>query len=204
MKLPFRNFDALRLSFMVFIAVLVVAGYAVNYAQETQERERKSLEREEVLLREARLRYQRSGQEKALIEHYLPEYRRLEAEGFIGAGARINWLDGLRLANQQADLFGVDYQLGAQKAYAGAQADGQLALEQAEMKISFYLLHEGDLLRFFTILREQRVGLFSLDECTLQRLSLQTNVVRFEPKLRAECVVSWIAVSPGRKNEGKP
>jgi len=204
MKLTPRDFSALRLPIMVFIAVLIAAGYAVQHGQEKLESAGRSREREETLLREARLRYQQSGQEKALIERYLPEYRRLEAEGFVGAGARINWLNGLRLANQEADLFGAEYQLGPQKAYSEAQASGQLALEQAEMKINFYLLHEGDLLRFFTILREQRVGLFSLNECTLQRLSPQTSAVRFEPKLQAECWVSWITVSPGRKEEAKP
>ena len=48
---------------------------------------------------------------------YLDGFRQLERTGFVGEEQRINWLDGLRLANQQADLFGVDYQIGTQKPY---------------------------------------------------------------------------------------
>ena len=53
------------------------------------------------------------------------------SRGFGSVWRRRNWLDGLRQTNQQADLFGVDYEIGVHKPYAYA-ADlfpGQIQLK---------------------------------------------------------------------------
>ncbi|HSF48770.1 MAG TPA: hypothetical protein VLA73_10445 [Burkholderiales bacterium] len=188
---------ALRLPLFMLIAVLALGAYMMERMVDKQQAALDRLEREQGHLREARQRYEQSGQERALIERYLPEYRRLEREGFIGPGARVNWLDALRVADQQVELFGAEYELGPQKAYPTAPGGDQLPMSRAPMKISFQLLHEADLTRFFLILREQRVGIFELNQCTLARIGAQSALARYEPKLQAECEVSWVTVTPG-------
>jgi len=198
MSFTLQTFYALRVPLFSLLAVLIFAGYAVERTAETERAALSQLEREQMLLRETRQRYEQSGQERATIERYLPEYRRLQTEGFVGPGARVNWLDGLRVADRQADLFGAEYELGPQKSVANGD---QLAMSYAPMRISFQLLHEGDLSRFFSILREQRVGIFKLDQCTLARIGGHSSSSRYEPKLNAECELSWITVNPGKPSD---
>ena len=85
---------------------------------------------------------------------YLGAYQQLQKQGFAGEEQRINWLDALRLTNQQADLFGVDYDIGTQKAYpfAAALNPGPIQLRESVMRLRFRLLHEEDLLRFLDLL----------------------------------------------------
>ena len=148
------------------------------------------------------MRVQKSGDEREIIVRYRDRYQQMERIGYIGEEQRINWLDGLRRANQQADLFGVDYQIAAQKPYAYA-ADfnpGQLALTQSAMQLRFRLLHEEDLVRFFDALARQGTGLFSVDQCTLRRIDTR-GVIRYQPNVNAECDLSWITVKVAAKPE---
>ena len=116
---------------------------------------------------------------------------------------RLNWLEGLRLSNQQAQLFGVQYQIGSQQQYpyAAELSPGQLTLHQSVMKLSFQLLHEGDLMSFLKALGKQGAGFFAVNECKLDRANTGGSI-RFQPNLRADCDIAWItlrAASPGER-----
>ncbi len=155
---------------------------------------RQRTEQHERQVREARLRLQKSGEEKAIILRFLPEYQALQKQGFIGAEQRIDWLDGLRAANTRASLFGIDYQIGAQQPYAMVgPPNATLPLQQSLMKISFQMLHEEDLLRFFRILEDQDAGTYALNECALERIAGSPGGI--QPNLRAECELAWITLN---------
>jgi hypothetical protein len=142
--------------------------------------------------------------EKNIIVRYLDGFRQLERAGFVGDEQRINWLDGLRLANQQADLFGVDYQIGAQSpyAYAAEFSPGPIMLNQSVMQVRFRLLHEGDLDRFLDSLARQGAGIFTVDQCLMRRIDTR-GVIRYQPNVNAECSLSWITVRVGASAEQK-
>ena len=44
-------------------------------------------------------------------------------------------------------------------------------MQQSMMKLKLGLLHETDLLNFFRVLAEQQVGAFSVNQCSLQRIT---------------------------------
>jgi hypothetical protein len=179
-------------------AMVAVAATAVYYTDNAWDAAKRGFQQQEKALQEARTRLQRSGDEKQLIVRYVDDYRNLERVGFVGEEQRINWLDGLRLTNQQTQLFGVDYQIGAQRPYPfAAELDpGQLALRESVMKLNFKLLHEGDLMRFFQTLAKQSVGVFSINECTLNRLTTTAGALRNQPNIGAECEIAWITITP--------
>ncbi|HXF67978.1 MAG TPA: hypothetical protein VNK67_14935 [Burkholderiales bacterium] len=184
---------ALKTPLLVLVATLLAAAAAIGSTDRMMVAAREQLAREQARLVEARTRLQKSGDEREIIVRYLDGFRQLERLGFVGEEARINWLDGLRLANQQADLFGVDYQIGAQRPYPYA-ADfnpGAIALNQSVMKLRFGLLHEEDLMRFFAQLARQGVGVFTVDQCLLRRIETG-GALRYQPNLSAECELSWI------------
>ena len=195
----------LRGPLLLLALVLVGAGAAVYYTHLLQQQARSELTRQQAQLHEAQVRMQRSGDEKSIIVQYADRYRQLQQTGFVGEEQRINWLDALRIANTRADLFGVNYDLGAQQAYPRAAEfnPGQLRLRQSVMKLDFRLLHELDLLRFFAALQAQEAGLFHLDHCTLRRTEM-TGAIRYQPNITANCQLAWITAAPDTPAGGQP
>ena len=184
---------ALRNPLLVLLAMLLICAAAVYSTEQIKDSAQKQLAQQEVRLKEARTRLQKSGDEKDVIVRYRDAFRALERAGFVGDERRINWLDGLRLTNQQADLFGVDYQISAQKRYryAASLDPGDVKLFESVMRLRFRLLHEEDLIRFFGLLARQNVGIFHLDQCDVRRIDTR-GVIRYQPNLSVDCELSWI------------
>lgn len=198
------DLKALQAPLLVLFAAALAASGAVYYTDVLSKQAEQQLTQQEAQLKEARSRLYRSGEEKELIVRYLGSYQQLQRIGFVGDEQRINWLDGLRLSNQQADLFGADYQISAQHPYpyASELGPGRLTLHQSVMKLRFRLLHEEDLMRFFNTLSSAGAGLFSIDACTLKRVDA-SGAIRYQPNLAADCELSWITAKPARA-ETKP
>lgn len=192
-----EELKALRIPLVILAVALVAAIGAVYYTHLLRLKAQGALVQQQNQLREAQSRMQRSGDEKAIIEKYVGQYRQLEQSGFIGEEQRINWLDALRNANTRTDLFGVNYDIGVQQAYPHAAefVPGPIALRQSVMKLEFRLLHELDLLRFFETLRTQGAGLFHVDQCQLRRTEL-TGAIRYQPNISASCELAWITATP--------
>ena len=195
---------ALRNPVIALILALALGTGFIYYLDQSLTTARRDLAEQQNQLREARTRLQRSGDEKQIIVRYLSNYQYLQRLGFVGDEQRINWLEGLRLSNQQTQLFGVDYQIGAQQPYpyASELEPGQLTLQQSLMKISFRLLHEGDLLRFLGTLAKQGVGVFSVNQCVMQRIDTGGSI-RFQPNLQADCELAWITARPATPGDKK-
>jgi len=187
------DLNALRIPLLLLLAVLLVAAAVVYSTEGIKASAQRQLAQQEGRLKEARTRLQKSGDEKDIIVRYRDAFRALERAGFVGEEKRINWLDGLRLTNQQADLFGVDYEISAQKTYrhAAALEPGQAQLYESTMRLRFRLLHEEDLLRFFALLHRQNAGVFHLDQCDIRRIDTR-GVIRYQPNLSVDCELSWI------------
>jgi hypothetical protein len=111
----------------------------------------------------------------------------------------------LRFSNRQARSFGVNYQIGTQQPYPYASEldPGQLTLHQSVMKLTLRLLHEGDLIPFLSTLAQRRTGVFSVDQCTMQRIEFWSST-RSQPNVRADCELAWITLQPpGVAGDGK-
>ncbi len=187
------DLQALRNPLLVLFIVLLLAAAAVYSTEQLKAASDRQLAQQRVRLNEARTRLQKSGEEKDIIVRYRDAFQALQRAGFVGEEKRINWLDGLRVTNQRADLFGIDYQIGAQKKYqyAGSLNPGQVELFESVMRLRFRLLHEEDLMRFFNLLAQQNLGIFHIDRCNMQRIDTR-GVIRYQPNVTAECEVSWI------------
>ena len=203
MKITQQDLTTLRMPLIVFGIVLALSSAAVYGTRSKLLLADKELANQQGALVQAQNRYRKSGEEKDIIIQHLPAYRKLEQQGFIGAEQRINWLDALRMTNQELKMFGVEYQIAAQQAFPPGQGmdAGQFQLHQSPMKLSFRLLHEGDLMRFFDTLTQFRAGIFTLQTCTLQRIGNSTFNFRFQPALQADCQLNWITITPQAGSE---
>lgn len=186
---------ALQKPLLLLVIVLAIAAAAVYYTDTLQKSAQSQLAQQQKQLKEARTRLQKSGDEKDVIVRYVGGYQQLTRAGFIGEEQRINWLDGLRNTNQQIDLFGIDYQISAQRPYVYSSEfnPGQLSMFESIMKLRFRLLHEGDLPRFFDALTQQNVGVFNVDQCIVKRIET-SGVIRYQPNLMADCEISWLTL----------
>jgi hypothetical protein len=203
-----EDLQALRAPLLVLLIVLLAGAGAIYYSDRLKVQARQQLVQQQKQLADAGTRLQKSGEERDLIVRYLDGYRQLQRAGFIGEEQRINWLDGLRIANQQADLFGIDYQIGTQSSYPHAALfnPGQIALNQSVMRLQFRLLHEGDLMRFLAALARQGGGIFMVDQCSLRRIDNQ-GIIRYQPNINADCDLSWITAkvdAPAGQQKPKP
>ena len=102
----------------------------------------------------------RSGEEVETLRTYIGPYQQLEQLGIVGEEQRLNWIDALRVANIDAQLYGVDYEVGSQMPYSFAaevNAAG-LPVQQSMMKVKLGLLYETDLLTFFRVLARAERG----------------------------------------------
>jgi len=199
------DIKALQNPLLILACAVLIAAGMIYYSDSLLGQSQQKLLRQQQQLKEARTRLQRSGDEKEIIVNYLGGYRQLQRIGFVGGEQRINWLDGLRLTNQEVELFGVEYQISVQQPYAYAAEinPAPLSLMQSTMKLRFRLLHEEDLPRFFGTLSRQNVGVFLIDQCDVKRIDTY-GVIRFQPNLQAECELAWITAKAADATEKKP
>ncbi len=197
MKLDRKDLLPLRLPIAALVASFVVAALMVNYSGDKYAMEQERVRAANAQMQEASQRYRDSDLEKETISLYLPKYRELEARGFIGSENRISWIDALRVADQQAGGFGVQYQLSAQGPYKGLLSGNPIAtrLRRSTMDIRFGVVHEGQFLAFLQALEVQGAGMYALRSCSLEPIHRDDPQPRTQ-NLNARCEIDWVTLVP--------
>jgi hypothetical protein len=193
------DLEALRMPLIVLAITIVTAGAVIYSSSTILQSARHLLTQRESELRQARLRIQNAGEEKEMIGRYLVPFQQLSQRGLVGEEQRINWLDNIRVANETAGVFGVEYEIGVQRPYVYAPEfnAGQVLLQESLMQLKIRLLHEEDLPRFLTTLARRGGGFFTVDQCMLRRLKTESErTLQFQPNLSAECDLRWITIKP--------
>lgn len=200
MTLTLKDLASMRLPAAILIATLVLSAVLIQFSSAKLKTVDVQRHAQAAALKEARDRYQRSGEEREAILRYLPAYHKLQSEGLVGAEQRIEWIEGLRSANKQAGLFGVTYQLEARKPFLllGHGNPASQFLQQSLMKLSFGLVHEGDLMRFLQMLATEQSGTFFIRGCIIDRPVRTDTPAPRQPNLNAQCDLSWLTIDPGK------
>lgn len=195
----------LLLPLAVLVAIIVAGSILVSYTKGERAAAWRAFAAQQTELRAARARLRESDDERKIILEYRDRYTALYRTGFVGKEQRLNWIDALRQASHDAQLFSADYQIGVRQPYTtgrgtaikasgSAPGAGQLAFFRSTMRLQMKLLHAGDLLRFFELLQQQKTGLFLIDNCDIDRIG--DGGVRYQPNLSATCELSWITAEP--------
>lgn len=199
MRFSLSDFQLIRWSVLaicaaVFASALVLYSGA-KYAEQTRKDHSDALQQLNV----ARNHLSGALEDKENMAAYADEYATLADLGLIGEDRRLDWVEGLENIRQQNLVTDFRYNIAPQTAYAPQPsiASGDFDIRYSEMKLQFDLLHEGQLLDFFTALRSQIKGRYLLDGCTMQR----TAVTEGNPAihLTAECNGGWITLK--KRNE---
>ena len=202
-----EDLEALRVPLTVLGVTLLGAILVMWFSGGILDGAERTKAQRELQLREARARIQNAGEEKEMIGRYLRNYQQLARAGFVGDEQRINWLDSLRMANEEARIFGVEYDIGAQKPYIHSAEfnPGQLVLQESIMNLRFRLVHEEDLPRFFSALGRYGGGFFTVEQCHMRRIRSgeAERSVAVQANLAAECDLRWLTVKPASGAEKK-
>ncbi len=136
------------------------------------------------------------GDEEQRLRTYLPQFEELARRGVIGPEQRLNWMEALGAASEALKLPSLRYDIHPQAPYERgppARANG-FRVYASRMDLSLGLLHEEDLNRLFHELQARAAGQFTVEACTLRRVT-----ARIEPdpglaNLNAECHLSWTTI----------
>ena len=202
MKVERKDLLPLRWPLVTFAAAMFIAVMLVDYSGEKYAVQKQHVEVANAQVANASQRYRDSDLEKEMISRYLPQYRELQQRGFIGSENRINWIDALRIADQTAGGFGVQYQLSAQGPYEGLLSGDPIAtyLRRSTMDIRFGVVHEEQFLAFLNTLDSQGAGMYTLRTCSLEPVYKEQPLPRTQ-NLTAHCEIDWVTLIPPQEEQ---
>jgi len=153
----------------------------------------------QAALNQIRDRYNTAVQERQLIEHYLPQYHKLEQAGFVGEENRLDWIDLLRQLAVRHRVLGLAYDVQPRAAITppANMNVGDFQMQGSEMQLRLSLLHEGNLLGLLQELSEQNAGVFNLHSCTIERTARDIVISSQQANLTAVCTLVWHTIQPG-------
>lgn len=192
--IPLIRWGLLSFCISLVISILLIAG-GDEYAEKSAE----ELRNAQGQLTAARTRLATAQDDRANMGTFSREFAALQDNRIIGDEQRLDWIEGMEAIRRQNLVTDFRYTIAPQKSYpAKAPIDsGNFDIHYSEMKLQFELLHEAQLLDFFTALRRQIKGWYRLDECSLQRARADEDMVA---QLHAECSGGWITL----KNRNEP
>lgn len=137
-----------------------------------------------------------------IFSKHLAQYEALQKRGFIGAEARLEWVEALRLAARDVTPFTVDYQIDKQtEAIDLGAGQTRFSVYRSDMRVRLPLLHEGRLTALLDALEKRGYGVVELRGCSL------TPAFNDQPavdaiNVQAECTLSWYTLGrPGAEDE---
>ena len=135
---------------------------------------------------------------------YAQEYSMLLKRNVIGNEQRLDWIDGLERLRRRNLVMRFTYTISPQQPYHSPVPldTGNLEPMRSDMSLTFDLLHEGQLIRFFDALRSSINGWFMLDGCSVTRIdnASDNSKAGSVPQLKAECKGGWLTL----KNRNSP
>ncbi|HXU94761.1 MAG TPA: hypothetical protein VFP33_14005 [Gallionella sp.] len=198
MRFSLSDLQLIRWSVLAICAATFVGSLVLYSSAKYAERTRKDHLDALQQLNVARGHLAGALEDKENMAVYAGEYAALADLGVIGEDRRLDWVEGMENIRQQNLVIDFRYSIAPQTAYAPQPpiASGDFDIRYSEMKLQFDLLHEGQLLDFFTALRSQIKGRYILEGCSLQRTAAEGNPAIH---LTAECNGGWITLK--KRNE---
>lgn len=205
--MTFSRFDFLYLRWclLVFLLVLGLGGILIVASKNFTEKAQRDRQEAQRQLREARIQLATAEADRENMRDYMLEYNALLSRNVIGNDRRLDWVEGLsRISRHDKPQAAINftYSILPQKAFSSAPVldGGNFEINRSDMALQFDLLHEGQLITFFDMLRSDISGWYILDKCVLERSVVVQEGGGFgvSKQLRAECAGGWITLRDRR------
>ncbi|HYD57639.1 MAG TPA: hypothetical protein VEB41_12080 [Burkholderiales bacterium] len=140
-------------------------------------------------------RLARIAEEEREVKEKLEVYQHLQRLNILGEENRLEWADAMTRIRAQRELLDLRYRVERQRVLASLPGKpGSVDFHASTMKVDLALLHEEDLLRFLTDLRNSGNAFYAVRRCALARTGQPLASATISPRLRAECEIDLITV----------
>lgn len=140
-------------------------------------------------------RFVRIADEEREVKEKLQVYRQLHSLGVLGEERRIDWAETISRIRKDRELLDLRYRVEPQKLlFSIPGKPGTVDFYASTLKVQIALLHEGDLLRFLSDLRESGNAYYAVRRCNLDRAGQASASGGISPRLRADCEIDLITI----------
>jgi hypothetical protein len=197
-----EGFESLRASWVILVASIAVAAALAGGSHWYVQRHKLESAALGKRTEEGRARLDTARRERESLEQSADVFRTLFERGLLQSERRLDLVElvnGLRIRHQ---LFGLDYEIGAQRPLplAGGVAFTAVDVLASRVKLRARALHEGDLLDFIDALSQSRQGFYPVDRCVIRRIEGRGGEDALQPHVAADCTLEWITLKEKRAN----
>ena len=186
-----------RLALPLVIAIaLLASGAALIWSADRALREAQvRLAMVQGERRTANERLARISEEEREVSEKIGVYKRLKSLNILGEERRLEWADAITRIRAQRELLDLRYSVERQRSLSSFPGKpGSVDFFASTMKVTLALLHEEDLLRFLSDLRQSGNAFYSVKKCELARTGQAVAGATMTPRLSADCEVDLITI----------
>jgi len=179
--------------FVMLLMSLALAGAGYQYEQAHEEKYQKALS---TLASTHRL-YRKKVNDIDLLKQYRELYNDYRSTGLIGQERRLSWIESLESTNDVLRLPTLTYNLLPQEKFErpGFKVKRDVSVMSSPMDLSIGLLHEEDLFALLEGLRLSIRNLFTVESCSMNRLSaIDQSLDTKRTNLATQCKIRWVTI----------
>lgn len=140
-------------------------------------------------------RLARISEEEREVKEKIDVYQRLKSFNILGPERRLEWADAITRIRKERELLDLRYTVERQRQISSVPGKpASVDFYASTMKVDLALLHEEDLLRFLSDLRQSGNAFYSVRKCALSRTGQAATGTTITPRLRAECEIDLVTV----------
>jgi hypothetical protein len=140
-------------------------------------------------------RLARIAEEEREVREKLDVYQRLKQLNILGDENRLEWADAIARIRKQRELLDLRYVIDRQKLLSSVPGKpANVDFFSSTMKVELALLHEEDLMRFLSDLRDAGNAYYSVRRCDVERTGQALAGATMTPRLRAQCQIDLITI----------
>ncbi len=179
----------------VALVALAAGAGLVWSADQALARARLEFEAAKAERRQDTERLARIAEEEREVREKLDVYQRLKQLNILGGENRLEWADAIARIRKERELLDLRYAIDRQKLVLSAPGKpANVDFYSSTLKVNLALLHEEDLLRFLSDLRESGNAYYSVRRCDVSRTGQPLSGATMTPRLRADCEIELITI----------
>ena len=197
MKFTPEELRKLGLPALIALVLLLAGGGLIWGADATLQAANQQAAGAQAERRQATERLARISEEEREVIEKLDVYKRLQQLNILGEERRLEWADAITRIRTQRELLDVRYRVERQRLLLSTPGKpGNVDFFASTMRVELALLHEEDLLRFLTDLRNSGNAFYSVRSCALTRSGPAAGAAAsaMASRLRGECSIDLITI----------
>jgi hypothetical protein len=175
------------------LALLAAGVGLIAIAGQAQREARQQLAAAQVERTQNGERLARIAEEEREVREKIEVYQELKRLNILGEERRLEWADALARIRSSRELLDLRYRVERQRTLVSVPGKpANVDFHASTMHVALALLHEEDLLRFLSDLRDSGNAYYAVRRCVLSRTGQPATGSGLVPRLRAECDIDLV------------